>query len=329
MILQEFNNGWGAAFELRQFEQQVLDQYLRPWQTDRSRSIVVNSTWYNLDYHDQVLQYIRNHGVDQVALVSFMDPAIVRPSWFDGLDIAVHAVGYYTGDHELDIWSLIVQRYFDFPATIGGAADLDSAFLCLNRKPHWHRKRLVARLEHLDLVTKGCVTLGDQSGRAIYSVDRDVEPSQIAPNPGAEQYGIINDIMSLGPMQIWNSCFLNIVTETVFDVDQEWFVSEKIYKPVIGLRPFLVYAPNGANAWLQHLGMETYCDDFRDITDLDLRDPDNIPAFLLQLVAHGTDYWRDKYQRLLPKMHHNKARFYDHVAAVQRQIQQGIYSMSS
>lgn len=135
--------------------------------------------------------------------------------------------------------------------------------------------------------------------------------------------------MSLGPLDIWNRCFLNVVTETVFDVDQEWFVSEKIYKPVIGLRPFLVYAPAGAESWLRHLGMQSYCDDFTDITDLDLRQPDHIPEFLDQLVRQGQDYWRRKYRLLMPKMLHNLSKFHEHVANLKHRVDQGIYHSNS
>jgi hypothetical protein len=319
-----FNNGWGDNFELRRFEQELLDQYLRSWQHDTRRSIVVNSTWYNRDFHAEVMRYAQENAVTRVALVSFMDPAILRESWFDDLDAEICAIGYYQGPHELDVWSLIVDRYFDPPRRLTPEPNLTTAFLCLNRKPHWHRRRLVSRLEHLGLIHHGVVTLGSDSGQPVLAMPTDVEPTQIAPNPGPEQYGIINDIMSLGPMEVWNRCFLNVVTETVFDVDQEWFVSEKIYKPVIGLRPFLVYAPNGAGRWLQHLGMETYCDDFRDITDLDLGEPDNIPPFLAVLAAQGSQYWQHKYQCLKPKMQHNLQAFQNHIQHTWQRVGLGI-----
>lgn len=329
MILQDFNNGWGANFELRQWEQQVLFQYLGPWYRDDCANIIVNSTWYNREYHERVLDFIHKHRIDRVALVSFMDPSIVKPDWFGSVSAQIHAIGYYQGTYELDAWALIVDQYFQTPCNLDTTPIIDTAFMCLNRKPHWHRRQLVARLDELSLLDKGIVSLGDESGQPLHQVANDPEPSAIAPNAGADQYGIVNDIMSLGSISAWNRFLVNVVTETVFDVDRDWFVSEKIYKPVLGLRPFLVYAPNGANTWLSHIGLESYCDDFDDITDLDLRQPNNIPVFLQQLAMQDASYWNKKYKDLVPKMQTNHERFCQHVGRTRAKVQNTIYNSSS
>lgn len=324
MILHDFNRGWGDNIEVRRFERDIITQYLRPWADDTSRSITVNSTWYNRDYHEQVLEYINTHDVDRVALISCMDPAIVHADWFDKKDLEVRSLGYYAGRDEIDLWALIVDKYFHVDNTAVLADQLDIPFLCLNRKPHWHRLRLYDSLKNLNLLEHGIVTMGNESGQAMRELDRDVDPSTIAPNPGRDQYGIVNDIMSLGPAVIWRRCFLNVVTETIYDVDQAWFVSEKIYKPVIGLRPFIVHAPNGARTWLAHVGLENYLDDFRDISDLDLGQASNHAQFLLVLTSQPHSYFLKKYQELFPKMCHNKHKFLEHVAQIKNKIQNTI-----
>jgi len=190
---------------------------------------------------------------------------------------------------------------------------IDTAFLCYNRKPHWHRRHLIRQLQAADCVKHGVVTLGGTDGVAALGHNDSTPGSTLAPNPGADQYGIANDIMSLGPAHNWNRCLLNIVTETVFDVDQQWFVSEKIYKPVVGLKPFLVYAPNGAQAWLQHIGIESFVRDFTDITDLNLADPENMVAFLVLLSKKDSTYYQHKYQKLRDKIYHNRQVFENYV----------------
>jgi hypothetical protein len=325
MIVHDFNNGWGNNFELRKFESTVVKQYLAPWESNASNSITVNSTWYNRDYHDQVIDYIKKNKINRVALISCMDPAIVFADWFNEVDVEVRSLGYYRGADEIDIWALIMDKYFTADPTTFCADQLDQAFVCYNRKPHWHRRKLFDSMQELDIIKHGVVTMGDSSGHAVQELDQDVEPTTIAPNPGKDQYGIVNDIMSLGPVQIWQRCFLNMVTETIYDVDHQWFVSEKIYKPVIGMRPFVVHAPNGAKNWLAHVGLLDYLDDFQDICDLDLAQPTNHALFLAQLSAQPRSYFQKKYNDLHSKILYNKEQFLEYVNQLKIKIQQGIY----
>lgn len=323
MIVKDFNFGWGDDVELRKFERKILEQYLHPWHLDDSRCITINSTWYSQQCHQEVLAYLEHHSIDRIVLVSCMDPAIPQKDWFSDTGSIVRCTGYYPGPDEIDIWALIVNQYFDRNRSVEHD-QIDTAFLCYNRKPHHHRRALVARLQAAGCVSKGVVTLGHESGQAQFQLDHDVSGSDIAPNPGMDQYGIANDIMSLGPQQIWNRCFLNIVTETVFDVDQQWFVSEKIYKPILGLRPFLVYAPGGAQKWLDHIGLHNFMQDFQDITDLDLSDPASCAPFLKTLCDQGPDYLRRKYIALQDKIMHNREIFDDHVSRTLNKISRGI-----
>lgn len=324
MLIQDFNNGWGDNIELRRFEKNIVKQYLGSWYDDNKKNITVNSTWYSQQYHAQVLEFCRQETIERVALVCFLDPPIVNHQWFEGTDLEIVEIGYYRGPNEIDAWALIVDRYFQHQAVSTDANAITVPYLCLNRKPHPHRIDLYRKLQYHGILDSGIVTLGDSSGIAKKSFDFDVAPSLIAPNPGIEQYGIVNDIMSLGPIEIWNRCFLNLVTETVFDIDKCWFVSEKIYKPLLGLRPFLVYSPGGGIQWLDHVGVSSYVQDFSDITDLDLSNPDNIPEFLKQLIQQPQSYFASQYTKMLPKMLHNRAAFGKHVEMIKNKIQKGV-----
>ena len=336
MIDKDFNFGWGDVHTLRQFEQKVVFQYLDSWVKDDKHNIIVNSVWYGMDHHQVVKEYMESHPVDRVALVCFMDPAIVQASWFKEYDVEVRSIGYYRTPDEIDAWALIHDQFFKRPDSVGGAETIDTPFLCYNRKPHWHRKRFFNQLTQLNLVNRGVVSMGFDPGpdpqpavtplrHALMMVEPD-EPVHpvIAPNMDPEVTGIVNDILTVGSMQVWNRCFLNIITETIFDVDAQWFVSEKIYKPVQGLRPFIVHAPNGAEDWLKHVGLEHFLDDFKDISDLDLRDPTNHSHFLLELANQPIGYYQDKYCKLENKILHNRAQFDRHIEQVKHKVAQGI-----
>lgn len=338
MIDRDFNFGWGPEHLLRQLEQKTIFQYLDSWAKDDKHTIIVNSTWYGMDHHQVVKEYMDTHPVDRVACVCFMDPAIVHEGWFEDYDVEVRKIGYYKTADEIDAWALIHGQYFKRPDAVAGSEAINTPFLCYNRKAHWHRKRLFSQLESANLLTRGVVSMGYDRGPGMPPVRSTstsrravmmVEPDELvlpiaAPNADPEVTGIVNDIMTVGSLAVWNRCFLNVVTETIFDVDAQWFISEKIYKPVVGLRPFIVHAPNGAEAWLTHVGLETFLDDFRDISDLELRDPFNHTAFLVTLCAQPVSYLQHKYQAFEAKLQHNLNQLDRHIESQRQKVARGI-----
>jgi hypothetical protein len=320
-VIACFDQGWGPEFGLKKFEKSILERFLRP--LDDKKIILVNSTWYNRDYHETVMRFLSHNEFDRVFVISMLDFAVVHPDWFQTISQPVTGIGYYPGPGEIDFWALACQEFFDFPRHTSSNG-IDTAFICLNRKPHWHRVRLFQKLQALDLVDHSVVTLGDESGSPVKSLQESTRGSDLAPNAGADQYGIVNDIFSLGDPLVWNRCFLNVVTETVWDIEQHYFVSEKIYKPIIGERPFLVYAPDGATLWLARNRFESYHKDFADITDLDLSHGDNIPEFLTELCRQGKEYYQKKIIDLQEKISYNKSRFDQYCREIQIKIDQGI-----
>jgi hypothetical protein len=321
MIVQTYDNGWGVQFPLKQLETQILEQYLAQ---DSGKTIVINSTWYGTDYHQQVMQQLRNISFDKIVLVSMLDAWIADPEWYQEFNCAVHAVGYYPGNDTIDFWALVVDQYFDQPTIdLLDFQSIDTAYMCLNRKPHWHRQQIYNQLVTLNIVDQGIVSMGGDNSPPLRVLNIDAGASNLAPNAGTEQNGIANDIMSLGHSSNWQRHFLNIVTETQFDISASYFVSEKIYKPIVGCRPFLVYAI-GADAWLTDRGFETYVKDFDDITDLDLTNPYNTADFLVTLCNQNSKYWQAKFVALKDKILYNKIRFTEYAQQQKLIIKKGI-----
>jgi hypothetical protein len=93
---------------------------------------------------------------------------------------------------------------------------------------------------------------------------------------------------------------------------------------MLGQRPFLVYDTDGATRWLQHRGFQDYTQDFDDITDLDLRCPENMVPFLEILVAQPRSYLQHKIIDLSDKISYNYHRFGEFVQEQRIKIQKGI-----
>lgn len=325
MIIETIDQGWGPEHPLKRMEMTIVDRYLRPYREDASRTVVINSTWFDGDLNQQLQERFIRECPDRIVLVSMLDAAIARPNMFLDLGCEVRAVGYYAGPDWIDFWSLVVDDHMRLPGiNLLDDSEMDRAFMCLNRKPHWHRVQLFRAMESGGLLDHGLVSLGGDNGQATRLLDQDSGGSDLAPNGGTQQNGIANDIVSLGHASNWQRHFLNVVTETEFNVSATTFVTEKIYKPILGLRPFLVYSPDGAVPWLKSQGFETFTHDFQDITDSDPSNPQSVVPFLQDLVQAGPVYWRKKNLALRDKISYNRMQFDRHVANQRQKIERGI-----
>lgn len=319
MIVKNYDVGWGPEWPMKQLEQEILDSVLVKYRNDSSRTVVINSVWYTNDYHQQVMQELRVIAPTHIVVVAMLDPPIAKFEWFDELDCKVIGVGYYPGS-DIDYFAHFIDKFFKLDnCDLLDAGKIDTAYMCLNRKPHWHRINLYQGLENANILDCGFVTMGGNPPLRIF--DNDVAGQDHAPNARLDQYSIGNDIASLGNINRWQKHLVNIVTETVWDIEPSNFLSEKTFKPILGLRPFLIYAPNGGVECLQRRGFEPYVNDFRDIVDIDLREPYNLVNFLSVLCQQPQSYYQMKFDQLQDKLRHNLEQFKQHVSKQKRILQ--------
>ena len=325
MIVKIFDNGWGLEWPVKQLEQEILKTYLAPLEVSNQTAIVINSTWYTNEYHETVTAWLYKNPVDVIVLAAMLDAAIPQPIQFTKFNAMIISVGYYPGVNQIDFWALFLDRYFNQTHTLDLCRidKIDRAFMCLNRKPHWHRKQFYNKLKQYNLIDKGLVSMGSDTNMPLLELDKP-PVVDLAPNSGNNQFGIPNDISTLGNIDNWQQHFLNVVTETVYDINSTNFVSEKIYKPILGLRPFLVYDTDSAYRWLTDREFESYVDDFKDITDLDLKNPENLAPFLVTLSSQQPSYWKKKLVDLNQKIVYNKQNFYKYVDRQKFKVQKGI-----
>lgn len=176
-------------------------------------------------------------------------------------------------------------------------------FLCYQRKISPPREYLYNILSNHN----GIVTLWDQSNK---NIDRwDSEENNLPLNSEelkASNESIQIDTRTLGPLSVWNKCFLNIISETV---SNDWFISEKSFKPIIGMRPFIHFKENSEfSKLLLSRGFEVFEDDFEYTLDNDFRTlAHKIQKVIIDLSKENTS---SLYKKLLPKIEHNKNHMY-------------------
>ena len=141
--------------------------------------------------------------------------------------------------------------------------------MCLNHQPHKHR------IEFLNLLNE-CWYISPRYYFCIvpheeYKFDNPIILKENRPSSIMEKSHewervndnhLSNDIISLGDPNYLELSFCTVVTESVMHSDV--FLSEKTFKPLIGLRPFIILGDGGLYDKLREWKFDTFEDLFPD-----------------------------------------------------------------
>jgi len=123
-------------------------------------------------------------------------------------------------------------------------------------------------------------------------------------------YDSLDDVIGLGyeSKELYENTYFSIVTETLFD-DDEWFVSEKTFKPIIQLHPFVIVGSPHTLKYLKSYGFKTFdkwwdesYDEIENSNDRMLAVYDTIQS----LIKKSTDEWDIIYNEITETLIHNK-----------------------
>jgi len=286
------DNGFPRAWKAGRVEHLIRNILERKAQEQLAvdRVMLINPTWL-LDR--DLAQEIQAADPDFIICHWFVDPVIPkikqividsgRPYLF---------VGNIDPDR-IDFWAMVCD--LNFQAYTNEELQLQPGarkFMCLNRKPHAHRRIIMQALEQVQ--DQGYLT----TGATLELTDADVG-----------DYAVPNDVYTLGDIATWQDAYLNIVTETVFD-NNDFFISEKTWKPIIGLRPFMVYGQPKLRQYLNEQGFDTF-EDMIDYASLPEQATETDYADLA--VATVKNLRPTISPHLLKRLLSNKQRFHDYV----------------
>jgi hypothetical protein len=266
-----------------------------------------------------------------IFLINDFDPPTIN----NGIDWALEQLGnrpnvYVIGTcaeqerNRYSFWAINCQLHFNTPKEtelfLNKSFKYD--FISYNRKPTRHRYELVKQLHLMGLNDNGVVTLGfDNSNYAltarengwINSIEEDIKDPAYKESTGYNS--IKNDIFSLGDLDVWSNHFVNVVSET----DQYYrkgqsFLSEKIFKPILGLRPFIINGPPAIYQHLKENGFETFLDVWPIKLGIDTEKDYNNLAFdiatILRWLGNRTKEEKYKmYQQMYPALLANRENF--------------------
>jgi len=141
-------------------------------------------------------------------------------------------------------------------------------YINYNRKPRQHRVQFVKQLLQHKLNDYGIVTLGKPNviydkdpNNYLYLTIGEKAEDYAKDNhwfTGPDEFGIPHDVLTLHNMHYWQQHFLNIIGATEFNHWDDIFVSETQFKPIIGLRPFVINGNQRTYQWLRDHGFRTF-----------------------------------------------------------------------
>ena len=289
MKIIKSDNGFPYAWKAGRVEQLIRNIIERKAQQQLTvdSAMLINPTWL-LDR--DLSAEIQDASPDFIICHDLVDPAIPQVHEIIQDSGIPHLFIGNADQYRLDFWAMVCdlnfQSYTNTELQLRPGA---KKFICLNRKPHAHRRVIMRYLDQVK--DQGYLTSG-------------MDPDLVDADVG--DYDICNDVYSLGDISTWQDAYLNIVTETTFNNDN-FFISEKTWKPVIGLRPFFVYGQPKLREYLAAQGFDTF-EDLIDYTGC-VTEQDYAELAIKIVTNLSINYSEPFQQRLL----HNQQRFRNYV----------------
>ncbi len=248
-------------------------------------NLIINLTWFNVGEMDsaKLITWIAESGPKEQIKVWFVG-TVDGTDWFKTNPVYNYIKETYcvnfAGFGE-DHWNSWIPKWFVDNNKDIEANDLQLntnpkyTYLCYNRKPRPNRVRLVQALVDNDLIHKGWVTFEQgcfpEVDKLSGETDQTLHSSDL-------RFTRPEDLTSLGELSIWRDSYAIIVSET--EPNDAWQLSEKTWKPIFGMRPFLLNANPGVYNVLAKLNLYTPRDLFKN-NELDGEVPGLIKQVLL------------------------------------------------
>lgn len=315
-----FPLGFQWGIHEKQLLKNIHDQIQQRW--PEQNNLLINTTWFgpqfnNTEYY-QFVEVCSSHKFDNLFLLSSVDPVCLTPDQIQqcqNISGAKHLylLGNFENQYQFNFISTLLPIYFDsYNVEQLLPTDFKYVFLNYNRKPHKHRVDLVDLIESRNLMSSGVVTLGNR---------HTLNEQPTIGNWGMSlDLGIPHDIHSLGNLDLWRTHFLNVVSETIFYPWDPLFVTEKTFKPIIGLRPFVINGQCKIYNWLRKQGFRTFNNYWPHI-DLENATDVTTGQFIVELLSWLQDQDLDQmYQQMLPDLRHNRQRFFEFAQEQQHRI---------
>jgi len=290
------------------------------------KNLLVNLTYFGPQFDKNEFDQLQNYvGYNRIFFLASVDPPMLNAENLQKIccDLEVDE-SYYLGNfdslHQFTFIATLLPGYFEkYHNTDLIITQPNYVFLNYNRKPRQHRIDLINLLTQKGLDKIGLISLGapDQTygvSNTPLLIDKNPKYDSQGNRSIDDRYGIVNDIHSLGNLSIWQQHFLNLVSETEFLPWDPMFISEKIWKPILGLRPFVINGQTKIYQYLRDNGFKTF-NHYWPHVQLEQVNELEVHASIVEVIKYLATMNRNDilslYQDMLPDLLHNQSRFFE------------------
>jgi len=121
-------------------------------------------------------------------------------------------------------------------------------FMCLNGRAKDHRRYIVQEMIKQGLQDKGAISYVCADGH---------DPQQAPIILDQSQHQVRRNDRWMNP-ELYNDCWINIATESMPHIENDLFITEKTFKPMLQLQPFMVQGNKGTLEYLKYKGYRTF-----------------------------------------------------------------------
>ena len=288
--------------------------------------IVVNTTWFSdPDYCKRLKQWTGRLSGQTLLLYSGMDWQNTNCTettkeihkWLSDHHPIKH-IGHTSEGHYFNYWMSFIKHHneYFFDEMYTERPNIKYHYMCLNNKCNDHRAYLLNNIMSEELDLGGLISVNQKDSR--YTFDHPIQLKENRLTKLGEMFHpwekmspnhIVNDILTLGDPKHWSSHFATVVTETTHHTDV--FISEKTFKPIIGLRPFIVIGDSGIYKKLRSWGIDVFDDIFPNATKEEddwQKRCDNVITDLRVLTDMTVNEINMLYKSLVPRLNYNRDR---------------------
>lgn len=297
------------------------------------KNLLISLTWFgpqfNFDGWNDLVD-LKNQGeqFDNVFFLATVDPPYLNVTELQEVKnlanaLCVYYLGNFDGPHQFNFFApIIAEKFVRYPDEELLLQNLKYLYVNYNRKPKIHRVNFVQKLKNENLFHDGIVTLGKERESDLYiSIgEKHEDYLELGNKPDVWGFGIPQDYYSLHNMDIWKHTFLYINAATEFDPINDLFCQQDTFKPMIGLRPFVINGVQKTYRWLRLNGFKTFNHYWPHI-DIEHGD---VHGTLIDLLKHlktiSNAEILSMYNDMLPELRHNKERFFEFAAEQKNKI---------
>jgi hypothetical protein len=297
------------------------------------QNLLINTTWFGPQFNNNQwnrLKQLISSGktFDNLFLLSVIDPLYLskeNTQYIEhGLKISrTYRIGMFDkSPYEWNFHAVVSARHCpEYSKENLIMQEPKHVYVLYQRKPRRHRVELTGLLTEQDLDQHGIITLGSNKNSSHdWSEGLEFKPLTIEDLPINYKHngkhddfdGIPNDLVTLGRLDIWQNHFLNIVSETEFNDWDPTFVTEKTWKPIIGLRPFVIHGQRDVYTWLKRNGFKTFDRYWDHVLCQSSEDQHgNVISVVKFLCQKTKSELQNMYLDMLPDLEYNRNRFFE------------------